>query len=50
MGRVVYNLLLWLLLPQVLLHLLWRARRQPAYLEHIGERFGRYAFSPVCSR
>jgi len=45
MGRVAYNLLLWLLLPQVLLHLLWRARRQPAYLEHVGERFGRYAFS-----
>jgi len=47
MGRVIYNLLLWLLLPQVLLHLLWRARRQPAYLEHVGERFGRYAFSPA---
>ena len=45
MGRLAYNLLLWLLLPQALLHLLWRARRQPAYREHVGERFGRYGFS-----
>jgi 3-deoxy-D-manno-octulosonic-acid transferase len=44
MGRLAYNLLLWLLLPQALFHLLWRARRQPAYREHVGERFGRYAF------
>ena len=43
--RLAYNLLLWLLLPQALLHLLWRARRQPAYREHVGERFGRYGFS-----
>ena len=35
--------LLWILaLPLVLLRLLWRARRQPAYLRHVGERFGRY--------
>ncbi len=32
--------MLYLLLPWALLHLLWRARRQPAYLEHVGERFG----------
>ena len=37
--------MLWLLLPQALLHLYWRARRQPAYRQHIGERFGRYDFS-----
>ena len=43
MARIAYNLLLWLLLPQALLHLLWRARRQPAYLQHMGERFGRIA-------
>jgi 3-deoxy-D-manno-octulosonic-acid transferase len=30
------------LLPYVLLRLLWRARKQPEYLRHIGERFGRY--------
>jgi 3-deoxy-D-manno-octulosonic-acid transferase len=41
-NRHAYTLLLWLLLPYVLLHLLWRARRQPEYLQHAGERFGRY--------
>ncbi len=45
MGRFAYNLLLWLLLPQALLHLLLRSRRQPAYLKHLGERFGRYAIA-----
>lgn len=40
--RIAYTLLLWLLLPYALLHLLWRARRQPEYLRHVGERFGRY--------
>jgi len=35
--------LLYALLPYALLHLLWRALRQRAYLEHIPERFGRYA-------
>ena len=34
---------LYLLLPYVIFHLLWRARRQPEYLQHWGERFGRYA-------
>ena len=32
--------MLYLLLPWALLHLVWRARKQPAYLEHVGERFG----------
>jgi 3-deoxy-D-manno-octulosonic-acid transferase len=41
--RFGYTLLLYALLPHALLHLLWRARRQPAYLEHIPERFGYYA-------
>ena len=40
--RFGYTLLLYALLPHALLHLLWRARRQPAYLQHIGERFGYY--------
>ncbi len=44
-GRFAYNLLLWLLLPQALLHLLWRSRRQPAYLKHVAERFGRYTIA-----
>ncbi|MEW5902945.1 MAG: lipid IV(A) 3-deoxy-D-manno-octulosonic acid transferase [Pseudomonadota bacterium] len=41
--RFWYTLSLWLLLPYALLHLLWRARKQPEYLQHIDERFGRYA-------
>ncbi len=41
-NRHAYTLLLWLLLPYALLHLLWRARKQPEYLQHIDERFGRY--------
>lgn len=47
MGRLLYTLLLWMLLPLVPLRLLWRGRRQPEYLEHIGERFGRYDVRPV---
>jgi 3-deoxy-D-manno-octulosonic-acid transferase len=43
LTRLGYTLLLYALLPRALLHLWWRARRQPAYLEHVSERFGRYA-------
>jgi 3-deoxy-D-manno-octulosonic-acid transferase len=43
--RTLYTLGLWLLLPYVFFHLLWRARKQPEYLRHIGERFGRYKIS-----
>ena len=42
--RFFYTLLLYALLPQALLHLWRRARRQPAYLENVAERFGRYTF------
>jgi len=38
-----YTLVLWLLLPYVFLRLFWRARKQPEYLHHIGERFGFYS-------
>jgi len=41
--RLVYNFLLWLLLPYIFLRLLWRARKQPEYLSHLGERFGSYS-------
>ncbi|CAG9934030.1 lipid IV(A) 3-deoxy-D-manno-octulosonic acid transferase [Candidatus Nitrotoga arctica] len=41
--RQIYTLLLWLLLPYVFFHLLWRARKQREYLQHIDERFGRYS-------
>ena len=46
MPRLAYSLLLYLALPYVLLRLCWRSRRQPAYLHHVGERFGRYADQP----
>jgi len=42
MARFFYTVALFLLLPYVWLHLLWRGRRQPEYLRHIGERFGFY--------
>ena len=42
-ARLFYTIALWLLLPYVFLRLAWRARKQPEYLRHIGERFGFYA-------
>ncbi len=41
--RLFYTLALWLLLPYIFLRLAWRARKQPEYLHHIGERFGFYS-------
>ena len=38
--RLFYALLWHLALPLVALRLLWRARRQPEYLQHLAERFG----------
>lgn len=46
MTRAFYNLLLLLALPFILLRLTWRSMRQPAYLDHLGERFGSYATKP----
>lgn len=40
MARAAYSFVLWLALPLVLARLAWRARRQPGYLAHLGERFG----------
>ena len=40
--RHLYTILLYAALPYILLRLLWRARRQSAYLRHIAERFGIY--------
>ena len=45
-ARAIYTLGLWLALPLVLARLAWRARKEPAYLEHIGERFGGFAGRP----
>jgi 3-deoxy-D-manno-octulosonic-acid transferase len=39
---VLYSVVAYALLSWALLHLAWRARRQPAYLRHLGERFGFY--------
>jgi 3-deoxy-D-manno-octulosonic-acid transferase len=41
-SRLAYTALLWLLLPYVFFHLWWRSRKQPEYLVHVAERFGRY--------
>ncbi|MDD5329152.1 MAG: lipid IV(A) 3-deoxy-D-manno-octulosonic acid transferase [Sulfuricella sp.] len=46
MTRRLYTLLLYLLLPYIFFHLLWRSRRQPEYLRHLGERFGFYRDEP----
>ena len=43
----LYTLLLWLLLPYVVLRLIWRAFKQPEYLQHIAERFGFYPIRSV---
>ena len=43
MVRHVYSLLFSLAQPLIWLRLLWRARRQPEYLQHLGERYGFYA-------
>ena len=40
--RFFYTLALYLLLPFIPLRLLWRARKQRAYLRHWPERFGWY--------
>ena len=47
MGRVFYSLALLLMMPWALLHLLWRSRRQPDYLRHWNERFGRFPPRPA---
>ena len=43
MTRLLYALAWLLATPLVLARLAWRSRRQPGYLDHLGERFGRYA-------
>lgn len=42
MSRNLYTFLLYLLLPFTPLKLLWRARKQPEYLDHWQERYGFY--------
>lgn len=40
MARWFYSMLWYLATPGLLLHLLWKSRRLPAYRRHIGERLG----------
>lgn len=42
MARFFYTWLLRALLPLIGLRLLWRGRKQPEYLQNVGERFGFY--------
>lgn len=51
--RLIYSLLMVLALPFICIRLWWRARRQPAYLKHVAERFGYYGayrVSPLNSK
>jgi 3-deoxy-D-manno-octulosonic-acid transferase len=47
MTRLIYTVGVVALLPWALLHLVWRARRQPDYLRHWRERFGFYGERPT---
>lgn len=47
MTRFLYTLAVIALLPWALLHLLLRARKQPEYLRHWGERFGFFEGGPA---
>ena len=38
--RTLYTIVLYAMMPYVWLRLAWRARRDPGYLRHIGERLG----------
>lgn len=46
MARLLYSLIFYLATPLILLRLLWRARKQPEYLHHLGERWGFYSAQP----
>ncbi len=45
--RHLYTILLYAMLPYILLRLVWRARRQRGYLQHVAERFGFYDDAPA---
>lgn len=49
MSRLLYSLMLYLAAPLIWLRLLWRARKQPEYLQDLPERYGFYA-QPVPAR
>ena len=47
MNRLLYSLLFYLAQPLVWIRLVWRARKQPEYLQHLGERYGFYTEKPL---
>ena len=47
MSRLLYSLCFYIAQPRVWLRLLWRARQQPEYLHHLGERYGFYSTRPA---
>lgn len=46
MPRLIYSLILYLIAPLIWLRLLWRARKQPEYLQNLAERYGFYRQPP----
>lgn len=46
MARFFYSLVFYLATPLILLRLFWRARKQPEYWQHLGERWGFYGPRP----
>ncbi len=46
MARFIYSVCVVLLLPVAVIYLLWRARKQPEYLQHWRERFGFFGHLP----
>jgi 3-deoxy-D-manno-octulosonic-acid transferase len=48
--RSVYAATWLIATPFVIARLAWRARKQPGYLAHLGERFGRYREAPAAPR
>lgn len=50
MARFLYSLFYYSLLPLIVLRLLYRALRAPAYRRRIGERFGLFRAPPLTAR
>ncbi|HUP31388.1 MAG TPA: glycosyltransferase N-terminal domain-containing protein, partial [Usitatibacter sp.] len=50
MTRFLYALAWFIATPLALLRLAWRSRRQPGYVQHVGERLGRYSPVPDAPR
>ncbi|WP_417068889.1 lipid IV(A) 3-deoxy-D-manno-octulosonic acid transferase [Niveibacterium terrae] len=49
-ARILYTALWWLAAPLILLRLVWRARRQPEYLQDLRERLGFYPEAAAAKR